>query len=161
MNVFQVVLRFLTGFTPNENINHSITGCEELLSKAKHTIHIVAGDLDSQLFENPTILDILQTITTREKNPVNVKILFGPKTDSKTQKLFEMAQGNANIELIKLRERPTGHFIVVDGKHTRVEEFHEQSAPERKAYMAYDTIFLGDKLEAEFDNLMSQVVNVS
>lgn len=159
MRIFETILRLLTGFEPNEDMRHTIKGCEKLLSKAKRSIHIVAGDLDSELFEKQSIIDIFNTLTTREKNPVNIQIVFGPKADTKTRKLFEVARENAKIELIKLQKRPSAHFIVVDGKHTRVEDFHEQFTPERRAYLAYDTVFLGDRLESEFENLRSQAAN--
>ena len=157
MNVFQTILRRLTGFTSNANIGHSIKGCEGLFSKARQSIHIVAGELNSELFERPSVIKKFSTLATRQKNPVNIQILYGPRSDPETRTLFKIAEDIPNIELTQLRTRPTGHFMVVDGKHTRVEEFHEEFAPERKAYVTYDTWFLGDKLETEFRKLKSEL----
>jgi hypothetical protein len=153
--VFKTILRNLTGFSPNKNMDHAVESCKELLSTAKHSIHIVAGDLDSELFENPAILDMLRTLATRKHDPVSIQILYGPTPDTKTHELYKMAK-DVGITLIRLPVRPNGHFIVVDGKHTRVEEYHEQGAPERKAYMAYNTLFLADKLEGEFEDIKSE-----
>ena len=156
MRIYQSILRRLTGFANNDTLPDALKESKELFSKAQKSIHIVSGDLEAEFFEEPLVTEALRNVATREKNPVSVQILFGPEPDPNTHTLFEMAQELPSVQLIRLPTRPGGHFVVVDGKHTRVEEFHEALSGKRKGYITTNTFFLGDRLETEFDILKSQ-----
>ena len=158
MKILEAILNFITGFTLNEDITHSLKECKGLFGQANKSIHIVAGDLESTLFEDKEVLDILKQRMNRQKNPIDVQIIYGPKHDPKTHTIFEWE--SPNLLMAQVPTRPSAHFMIIDNKHTRVEEYHEQFKPERKAYIAYRTLFLADKLETEFAKLKSQAITI-
>jgi hypothetical protein len=155
VKVVGVICRCLAGFTSSEHLSDAVSDCVKLLSKARKSVHIVAGDLDAKVFEHPEVIEVLRNLATREENPVGIQILAGPNLDPQTVSLQRMAQEIPSVELVQLPMRPSGHFIVVDSKHTRIEEPHEPFSAEHKAYCAQNTFFLADRLEAEFAELKS------
>jgi len=155
MKVVGLICRCLAGFTSNDQLSDAVGDCVKLFSKARKSIHIVSGDLDARVFEHLEVTEMLRNLATRDEKPVSIQILVSPELDAQTYTLPKIAQEVPNVELVRLPTRPTGHFIVVDSKHTRIEEPHEPFSPERKAYSAYNTFFLADRLEAEFAELKS------
>lgn len=137
---------------PNAHGADAIVLSKELFNQAKHSIKIVAGELDAQFYEHPEIIKELEKAIERG---VKVEVITGPSLDLKTVQIPKWAE-QGKLHLYKLRERPELHFIVVDGEHARLEEFHTTKQRERRAYTLKKTFFLARKLEMEFTKLKAK-----
>jgi len=150
--IIKLIARLLRVF-PNRSIDEAINMSKKLFDKAEHSIKIVSGSLDHSFYESFLIVDALKRASDRG---VEVEIVCGPDVDGETSQLFDLADAG-KIKLYQLDRRPSVHFIVVDGKHVRIEEYHTPFQPERRAYIMFDTISLGKRLNVEFAKMRDKL----
>jgi hypothetical protein len=139
----------LLGILSNTEVARGKQICKELFKKAGASIKIVSGNLSSSFYNDP---EIIQALDEASQRGVCIEIIHGTPMDLGNGRLFEL-QEQGKIMLYALKEYPIHQFIVVDGKHVRVEEPHYQKQGSRRAYAVHNTLFLGRKLEVEFNKL--------
>lgn len=151
VNIGAVFLRLfgIHYYTGNiEKINKATWGFFDL---AASNIKIVAGELTNLFYSHPRTLEALEK--AREKG-VCVEIVHGPARDETV-----VAQLRARgVKLYALDERPRIHFAIVDGKHAKVEDFHEPGQLNRVYYIKYNTEYLATSLEGKFAALKGQAL---
>ena len=152
--VIKRIAWFLLGERWNSSITESLNECKKLFKNANRSVRVVAGELQHDVFDNDQVLTILKEVSTREKKPVRVEIIYGPNPDPKTKRIFALPKKtNGNVQIMQVPERPRTHFIIVDDNRIRIERFHHVNEPERRAYMKRNTMFLHSILAEKFDAL--------
>lgn len=142
------------GVIPNTDLESGIKICKELFDRAKSSIRIVAGNLDSRFYNNSQIVQALEKASERG---VLIEIIHGPQIDPASKEILRL-KSEKKVKLYRYKKRPADQFMVIDRKHVRVEEFHHSEQDERRAYVKYNTIFLGQRLEIEFAELMQEIM---
>lgn len=136
------------GFYSNVQTESSIELCQKLFERAEKTVHIVAGELRYEFYADSRIVEILRR---KLGERVAVEIIHGPDADPRTRALL-LEQSDNHLVVYELEFRPDTHFMVIDGKHVRVEEPHVSGQASR-AHVVFDTLFLAQELEDEFSTL--------
>lgn len=155
MSMWQSMLSFFAGFVANDSYKDTVKDLETLITSARESIWLVAGRLEAGVFANAGVLNAIKKAIGREK-PVKIRILTGPTIDEGSAQLLQLARENPDkIEILRLGFSPNGHFTIIDGKHVRVEEYHEPSALQRKALTRYNTLFLAERMGTEFRKLVA------
>lgn len=149
MHVMDLLIKFFGLSRHQYRLGQLPEGVVELFGKAKHSIKIVAGELASQFYLNP---QIIQALEERIARGVTIEIIHGPDADEESATTLH----SLGIKLYEHGPRPTIHFMVVDGKHARVEESHLSGDEERCDYRKNSTYFLGRSLEKRFSELKSE-----
>ena len=144
----------------NADMKHSRDYFIESVKDAKYSVKMVTGELDHNIFEDPNVLEAMKDAISRDENPVTIEILCGDTPDAETKQIWEMAaESKGKLQILKLKERPSAHFALVDnGRWVRIEQYHDASEPERVAFIKKGTYFLGDILKGDFDNAKKHLV---
>jgi sugar-specific transcriptional regulator TrmB len=130
------------GEKTDENVIRDI---KKLLSKAKHSIKVVSGEFPYEVYCEDGVADVVEKIFERG---VEDKIFTGPDANKSSLSFFD----SHGASVYKLKKWPTEHFIVVDGKHARLEKAHEEGQEKRTHYIVYNYKH-AKELENKFDAL--------
>jgi len=145
---------YLLGIKTNRDISRSKVFFKELIDRAQSWIGIVAGNLSHEFYDDPEILEAFRQAHGRG---VEIEIIHGPNVDEKSQAILRLAQEGI-VHLYRFPKRPKNHFVVVDEKHVKVEDFHLKDQLERQAYIKYNTIYLAKRLTVRFAHMKSESV---
>ena len=149
VNIGAIFLRLFGIHYHAGNIERINQATWEFFGLATSSIRIVAGELTNLFYSDPRTLQALEK--AREKG-VCVEIVHGPARDENVAALLQ-ARG---VKLYMLDERPRIHFTIVDGKHAKVEDFHEPGQVNRVYYIKYNTEYLAASLEEKFATLKAK-----
>ena len=147
--MIDVILRLL-GVKSNLLPEQTRKLCTELFGMAESKIQIVSGNLAKDFYTDGSIGGALA------KSKASVEIVYGPGADEESKRVLSGLRPNGRV---KLYEHPTpiqGHFMIVDGKHARVEAGHHPKQEERRAFIKYNTFFLSGRLAEEFNRLKAE-----
>lgn len=149
MGIDNLVFR-LVGITrrvgkPNGNM---LVELVKLFSKAESRIKVVSGELPYEVYCNNGLVEVMQQAL---KKGCTIEIIAGPSAERESLEFFS----SHGISVYVLEEWPSRHFAVVDGKHVRLEEPHQQGAKERVQYIIYN-FKDATELENKFDTLRQQ-----
>ena len=148
-----VHLERLLGIYINRDLEKGIEQSTMLFERANQggSIKIVAGEIEKRFYNDSKIIKALEDAKDRK---VSIDIIFGPIAESGNDTILKLWKED-KINLWLLKERYPKHFMLIDDKHVRVEEFHLPGQKERRAFV-YKTSWLGSKLAAEFVKLQAQ-----
>lgn len=125
---------------------------ENLFSLSKRNIKIVSGKLNSDLYASSKIVDALSKAL---ENNVKIEIILdGENIDPKSIQLKKWIEEDKILFCKLLHYKVSNHFTIVDDKHVRVEESHEEDnipVTNREAYYWYSSIRLGQEAAKKFD----------
>jgi sugar-specific transcriptional regulator TrmB len=155
---FLVVVRALWPFrlVSNENFENALIEAPEFIDRAKHELKILSGTLYPDFYNAEPILKAFERAIARG---VEIKILCGPEADlGKVPKLKEWID-ERKIEVRRLLEDYSPHFMVADGgQHIRLEERHPRGSPKgTKAIIVYNSVELGPKYNLIFNRLWNSL----
>jgi hypothetical protein len=124
-----------------------------LIKKAKKNIKIVTGELDSAFYNNPNVLSAFETSLKTIEDCI--EIIAGP-IFAKNNMGIKTLLKNEKFKLYNLPYRESSHFIVVDRKHVRIEEYHAPKEDKRFAYLRYYMPSFGAELFTYFNKLKNK-----
>lgn len=125
----------------------------EFFGKAKESIHIVAGEYTSAIFNND---EVIASIEGALKGGVKViELIGGPKFDKKSDRLWKLVN-DGKVSYWRLRERPSTHFSIVDYRDVRGEHPHPPGSFVRKGYFVSESPSLAVKLLSHFEELKKE-----
>lgn len=144
-------MRFLT-FDCSANREEEDTKKESavLFKKAKNSINIVAGNVNSAFYNDSLIVDAIQSAVERG---VNVRIAYDPHA-LQSRRVKSAVLKIPKVEVWKLKESPDRHIMIVDGKHVRIEQKHPNGAIRTPAIICRNAGLLARDKDLEFESLV-------
>lgn len=132
-----------------ESIKYSV-----IFNFARH-IKILAGELCSKYYNDPLVLENLETAA---KKGARIDIAFGPALHIDDANIINLAKKYPSIHLFKLDKRRKRHFKLIDEKYLFVDDPHEIDAPKRRGflYKGYEKTSLTRVAENSFDELIAK-----
>jgi len=125
----------------------------KLFEKANKSIDIVAGNVNSGFYSDPDIIKVLTKIALKDN--MSIRVLYDPERSSAID--ASKIAGIKNINLVKSSKKPLRHVTIVDGKHVRIEQKHENDNSMTPAFICYDS----SKLAGELVNKFNKEIAVS
>jgi sugar-specific transcriptional regulator TrmB len=126
----------------------AIDDLKQLFDKATENIQIVSGKLPYLVYGDSTIIESLMEAV---KRGASIDIVTGPNSDDKSLEFF--AGLGASVSILPAWQ--PHHFMVIDGRHVRIEKRHAENAKRRVHYVIMD-YKNAIELEHEFYNLKKQ-----
>lgn len=121
----------------------------ELANLANHSIDIYSGILSHDVFDDDEVLKSFQRAL--DKRDIKLRIIIEDDIDEKSSKFIELTKTyDVIIKITKSRVR--SHFMVIDGKHVRIEYDKEN----KKATIRYDDLELALKAESIFEEMWDE-----
>ncbi len=145
---------YVLGIKTNRDVLRGKMLFTKLVDRAQSRVCIVSGNL-SHTFYNDA--EVLETFRRAHGRGVEIEIIHGPNINENSQAILRLNQEGI-VRLYRFPERPKHHFVVVDEKHIRVEDFHLEGQAERQAYFKNNTMYLAKKLTMRFAYMKSQSV---
>lgn len=145
-------------FIPQTEPEKNIAELKSFLGQAKKQVTIIAGGLESSVYERPATISNIETLL---KKNVIFRVILGPQ---KKEKFIEEHPNLINLYKIYKKQIfiyiadkiPQAHFAVVDNEHVLYEENHEPSKP-RDVFYEYKNKELAKQLNTIVDEIIEQV----
>lgn len=137
---------------PNPGINYAKFTIYNLISSAKSTIIIFAANLSKGIYDDERILE-----SVRNSPVENVEVLVEGKISSEKFSNLD----NVNVREIKIsrgvQDRMPGHFIVVDSRRFRFEQYIDKSdlRDNSKGIVNFNDLKVSKGMENAFSQLKS------
>lgn len=134
-------MRFIS-FDCNLNETQEETRKEsiELFNNSKHSIKIIAGNLNNPFYRNREVRNALKAAAERG---VSVEI-----AGTNTLKI-------PKVKVWTLKEPAKRHMMSIDGKHTRIEQKHPPGAKMTPAIICKNASFLARDIDSKFNDLVA------
>ena len=130
-----------------------LTGLKKLLRKAEKSVKIVSGELPYRVYSQPRLIEVIKDALENKK--IGVEVVAGPAADERSVEI--LSSNGASV--YQLDQRPTLHYFVIDGKHVRIEEPHDEHQKYRTFYTVYNFKY-ARLLEKKFREMKKQAEKV-
>lgn len=143
---------FSIDIQPNAMTEDTIDVSLKLLKEAKRSIKIVTGELNSFFYKD----DRTQKELSRAANKgvsIEIAYLASRDTDSDFAKEFTKSIPAAKMIEIKDKEEAKRHWMVVDGKHVRIEREHPVGLYDSAAIIIRDARPLAEEYSRKFGKI--------
>ncbi len=120
-----------------------------LFNKAKHSIKIIAGDLDADFYRDGEVVDSFKNAIGRG---VDVEIAYHPAVGhgKRSNKIERKVPG---LKIWSLKEPPLRHMTSIDTKHVRIEKRHSINVKSTPAIICKNASILARDVDAVFTAL--------
>ena len=127
------------------SLKKSIELSLRMFNKTEESIRIIAGRLNPEFYENLSIRQSLDNVIDRG---IAVEIIAGPEILGKPSKKWEV---------YKTPCREENHFIVVDRKHVKLDDYHSNNSEPGQRNVAFYTPHFGKELYTYFSKLKDKI----
>lgn len=126
------------------------TAVSEILDNSKKFIHVVGGELCSQVWNNKKIIDVLKTSKVKD-----ICFVCGPKFDILNHEIIKLVKKN-KIQLYYSGERLEEHYRVTDNG-VFIEGYHDSFMPERGSIFCKNSKVINSAYEKRFIQLFNKL----
>lgn len=148
------ISEFFDGFKTYFSWEEAIEPITELINTAESSITVRGSDLGKM-----SDLGLTQALESAGRRGVTVQIEHGPETQEEREIISRLRQ-EEKVVLYPLERRPESHFIIVDGKHSIIEEppkiqkgglLRRLFQPQiRRLFIKHDSAFSAQRIESDF-----------
>lgn len=139
------------GYSYFRTVDESVEPTANLILHANTTLHILAGDLCGDLWNQDRIKKALTKVAAGPRPP-KIEIVFGPRDRADPDALGFLQslarEGKLNLYATNPSRQP--HFIVADELNVKIEDSHSSKDARRSGYIRCGDTRLASALEARF-----------
>lgn len=140
----------------NRTLHDRVANLATLLRCARNEIVIVTGELNHKLYAEADVVEALRCVPRR----VKIRLIHTtPEFDRASEPFIALLRGRVTPHVLDVEAgaRTIAHAVVVDGKHSKVEQREvDNNADTKKAEYFFDDVSAAQKFLREIDSLTTK-----